>query len=161
MNSYEFAIKMELDGKKYYTEQAELNKANSLKTVFLMLAKDEEEHARILRSEFDELSYELQDNNTLAEAQNVFEGIADFKNEIREVPDQLDLYRDAMEKENQSIKLYKKMILDATDAKTKKLFEYLIRQEEEHYLILENLVILINRPKDWIEASEFGIRKEY
>jgi len=30
MNSIEFAINMELDGVKYYTEQAEINKDNSL-----------------------------------------------------------------------------------------------------------------------------------
>ena len=49
MNSIEFAINMELDGVKYYTEQAEINKDNSLNTVFLLLAKDEGNHARILK----------------------------------------------------------------------------------------------------------------
>ena len=49
MNTFEFAINMELDGEKYYTGQAEMNEGNSLKTVFLMLAKDERNHSEILK----------------------------------------------------------------------------------------------------------------
>ena len=44
MNSLEFAISMELEGGKYYREQAEKNQGNSLRTVFLMLAEDEDNH---------------------------------------------------------------------------------------------------------------------
>ena len=161
MNSIEFAINMELDGVKYYTEQAEINKDNSLNTVFLLLAKDEGNHARILQNKFNELLYKLKDNNTLSESKNVFKGIGDFKNEIKEIPNQLDLYRIASEKEKQSIDLYKKFLSEAADDEEKKLFEYLVKQEREHFAILEELVLLINRPYEWVEAAEFGIREEY
>jgi len=85
MNSYKFAINMELDGEKFYKEQAEINKDNSLKIVFLLLAKDEENHARILQNKLNELSFELPDNNTLSQSKNVFKGIIDLKKEI-EIP---------------------------------------------------------------------------
>lgn len=161
MNSLEFAINMELDGEKYYLEQAEINKDNSLKTVFLLLAKDEENHARILRNKSSELSNVLKDSNTLSESKNVFKGIENFKSEIKEIPNQLDLYRAALEKEKQSIDLYHKFLSEATDDKAKELFKYLIKQEEDHYAILDELVILINRPDEWVESAEFGVRKEY
>ena len=48
MRSFEFAIKMELDGENYYREQAEKHKANGLYTIFLNLARDERKHAQIL-----------------------------------------------------------------------------------------------------------------
>ena len=48
MRSYEFAIRMELDGEKYYMEQAEKHKNSGLYTIFLTLAKDERKHAQIL-----------------------------------------------------------------------------------------------------------------
>ena len=161
MNSIEFAINMELDGVKYYTEQAEKNKTNSTSTVFLLLAKDEGNHAGILQNKFNELEYELIDSNTLTESKNVFKGIGDFKNEIKEIPNQLDIYRIASKKEKQSIDLYKKFLSEATDDKEKELFEYLIKQERGHFAILEELVLLINRPNEWVEAAEFGIREEY
>ncbi len=161
MNSFEFAIKMEHDGEKYYMEQAKINKDNSLNTVFIMLAKDEKNHARIFQNKLNQLSYELKDNNTLSEFKNVFKGIKNFKNEIKKIPNQLDLYRGALDKEKQSIELYKKFLSEATDDKEKKLFEYLIKQEENHFAILEELVLLINRSDDWVESAEFGIREEF
>lgn len=39
MNSIEFAINAEHDGEKYYRGQAELNRSNSLNTVFLFYCK--------------------------------------------------------------------------------------------------------------------------
>ena len=50
MNNFEFAIKREIDGENYYLEQAEANKGNALSTVFLSLAKDEENHAVFLEN---------------------------------------------------------------------------------------------------------------
>lgn len=161
MNSIEFAINMEHDGIKYYTEQAKINKNNSLNTVFLLLAKDEENHARILQNKCDELSFDLKDNHTLSEVKNVFREMADFKNEIKEIPSQVDLYRTALEKEKQSIDLYNGFLSEAMDEKEKKLFKYLVNQESGHFALLEELILLVNRPDDWIEAAEFGVREEY
>ncbi len=161
MNSFEFAINMELDGEKYYMEQAEINKGNKLNAIFIRLAKDEENHAKIFQNKLNELSYELKDNNTLSEFKNVFKGIGDFKNEIKKIPNQLDLYREALEKEKQSIELYKKFLSETTDDKEKEIFKYIIKQEEDHFAILDELVLLINNPNDWVESAEFGIRKEF
>ena len=161
MNSMEFAINMELDGQKYYTEQAEINRDNDLNTVFILLAKDEENHARILQNKFNDLTYELQDNKTRSNFKNVFKETPDFKNKIKEIPSQLDLYKFALEKEKQSIDLYKKLLSESTDDITKKLFEYLIKQEVEHFAILEELVLLVSRPDEWVESAEFGRREKY
>ena len=160
MDILKFAIDMELEGEKYYIEQAEINKDNSLKNVFVMLAKDEEYHAGILKNKLDGASYELKDNDTSAESKNIFKGIGDYKNEIRDVPHQLDLYRAALEKEKQSIELYEDLLTEATDDDEKNLAQFLIKQERDHFEILEEMVIRINRPNDWVESAEFGIRKE-
>ncbi|WP_363319176.1 ferritin family protein [Desulfosporosinus sp.] len=68
MDILEFAIKMELEGEKYYTEQAKINKDNSLSTVFLLLAKDENIHAKILKNKVNKLSCDLKQSETLSEA---------------------------------------------------------------------------------------------
>ncbi|AKN31338.1 rubrerythrin [Clostridium carboxidivorans P7] len=161
MNSFEFAINMELDGEKYYMEQAEINKGNELNAIFIRLAKDEKNHAKIFQNKLNKLSYELKDNNTLSEFKDVFKGIGDFKNEIKKIPNQLDLYRNALEKEKQSIELYKKFLSETTDDKEKKIFEYLIKEEEDHFAILDELVLLINHADEWVESAEFGIREEF
>jgi rubrerythrin len=65
----------------------------------------------------------------------------------------------ALEKERQSIELYQKLLLHATD--DRELFEYLIKQEQEHYGLLEEIIKMVNRPNEWVESAEFGLREEY
>jgi len=160
MNILEFAINMELDGEKYYNDQAEIINDKYLKNIFLILAKDENSHAKILQNKSNNLSYDLKSNETLSEATNLFKGIKDFKNEIKQKPDQLDLYRVALEKETESIDLYKKLLSQAEDDKSKQLFEFLLKHEKAHYTTLEELVSQLNKSNDWVEAAEFGITSE-
>lgn len=161
MNSIEFAINMELDGQKYYTVQAEKNKDNPLENVFLLLAKDEGSHADLLKKELAEAAYELVDNKILAETNNVFRGAGDFKNEFEKIPNQVEVYRMALEMEKQSIDLYQKFLNEATDERSKKLFGYLVKQEKNHYAIFDDLITLVERPDEWVEDAEFGTREEY
>lgn len=161
MSILEFAVKMELDGEKYYMEQAELNKGNSLNTVFLMLARDENMHAKVLQKKANKLAYDLMPNETLSEAKNVFSDLTALKSEIKQKPNQLNVYKQALENEKQSIALYQKYLSEATDDGTKKLFEYLIKQEEDHYTIIDQLVSLLTHSEEWVESAEFGLRKEY
>ena len=160
MNVLEFAINMEFDGEKYYNDQAKNTKDTALKTVFLMLAKDEKCHAEVLQKKSSKLLFELEPNETLTETKNLFKGIKHFKSEIKQIPDQLDLYRVALEKEKESIDLYEKLLLEAKDDESKKLFSYLIKQEKDHYEILEELVSQLNKSEDWVESAEFGITSE-
>ncbi|HEY8910429.1 MAG TPA: ferritin family protein [Desulfosporosinus sp.] len=160
MNVLEFAINMELEGEKYYTEQAELNKDNSLSTVFIMLAKDEKMHAKILQNKAKKLPCDLKQSETLAKAKNVFNDIGAMKTGIKQVP-QLGVYRMALEKEKESITLYQKYLAEATDDESKNLFQYLIKQEEAHYEIIDQLVTLISHSEEWVESAEFGLRGEY
>lgn len=161
MNNLEFAIDMELDGEKYYLEQANKNRGNSLAQLFLMLAKDESHHAKVLRDRLSEQAYVLEDEDILVKSRNVFEGIKDFKHELKEVPNQLDVYRAALKMEQRSIDLYEELLRAVTDDTAKRLFEYLAKQEQDHFTVLEELVIHVGRPEEWVESAEFGRRKEY
>lgn len=161
MNSIEFAINMEIDGEKYYREQAEFNKDNSLNGVFLLLAEDENGHAKLLQNELKKMTYELSDNETPANVNNVFKDKGAFKNRFEEIPNQLDVYRMALQMEKDSIALYEKLLNEATDEQTKKLFGYLVKQEENHFKIFDNLITLVERPEEWVEDAEFGPREEY
>ena len=158
MDIWEFAINMELDGEKYYNEQAAKNQGNGLNAVFLMLAKDERDHANILTGISKGLPFKSSEpvNSVI---KNIFNEMADFRSEIKEIPAQLDVYRTALEMEKQSIDLYKKLLYEASHDKV--LFEYLIKQEEAHYEIVEEIVKMVSRPDEWVESAEFGDREEY
>jgi len=153
-----YAIKMELDGEKYYLEQARLNKDNSLCTIFLDLAKEESNHARILENKSKGLFYQL-NAPVKANIQNIFDKIKDFKIDTKSNPEQVDAYKMAMLKEKESIDLYKKLLNET--AECAELYNYLISQEEEHYALFEEILKIANRPNEWVEAAEFGNREEY
>ena len=131
MNDLEFAIDMEYDGEKYYKQQAEINKDNSLHSVCLMLAADEQNHAMILTAKMNEKAFQLKDADTLSEAKSIFKGINDIKAEDKETASQLDFYRIASEKEQQSIDLYTRYLAKAESSEEKALFEFLIAQEQK------------------------------
>ncbi len=157
MNTIDFAINMELEGQKYYLDQAELNRDNELHAVFLMLADSEEGHANLLRR------YKSKEALTLQAfvrpgLKSVFDGLGNFSKEDN--TRQLDVYRIACQQEEKSIQLYREMEEQAEESE-KELFRYLVRQEEEHLLLFEELVKLLTRPEEWVESAEFGIREEY
>jgi len=161
MNVLDFAINMELDGEKYYKEQSEIAQDIYLKKIFLILAEDENSHAKLLQHKSNNMSYELKGTETISETKNLFNEIKDFKNELKQNPDQLDLYRVALEKEKESIDLYEKLLSQSEDDKSINLFKFLIAQEKDHYTTLEELVSQLNKCNDWVEAAEFGVRVEY
>lgn len=161
MNVLAVAISMEVDLEQYYLKQAEINKNNSLHKIFTMLANDERQHANILRSKSQELNYDLKASETFVESKKVFKEMKNFELEIKELPSQLDSFRMALDMEKKSIDAYNDILSETKDEKAKELFEFLIKQEEEHYKTIEQLVIHLTRPEEWVEDAEFGEREEY
>ncbi|MGI6752064.1 MAG: ferritin-like domain-containing protein [Anaerovoracaceae bacterium] len=161
MNILSVAIAMEADLEKYYLKQAEINHDNYLNKIFTMLANDEKEHANILKRKSEELNYELKDGKTFKESKLLFKGMDDFKMETKAIPSQLDSIRFAQEMEKKSIDAYTEMKEEAKDERAKELFEFLLKEEEMHYEILDQLARHLSRPEEWVEDAEFGVREEY
>ncbi len=159
MNSLELAISMEMDSKRFYLEQAEKTEDSGLKSIFHTLAEEESIHARILKNKAETLPYELID--TYAEIKNIFVEIGNYKKIIKRLPDAADIYHLALENEKKSLDLYREMLQDTKDDKDKKIFEFLIEQEIDHYKVIEQLIELVSRPNEWVESAEFGVRQEY
>ncbi len=161
MSSLEFAINMELEGRAYYLEQADLCQSNELRTIFLILADAEQQHADLLLRRQREEEVTLKEDSIVKEKNSFFHNLADFKPDVPRALKQLDVYQYAAEQEQKSIELYQGMLEKAEDSKDKELFTFLIKQETEHLHLFEDLVILLTRPEEWVESAEFGIREEY
>lgn len=162
MTSLEFAIRMEHDGEQYYKQQAELNKDNAMHVVFMLLAKDEANHARVLKEKFEQKDAQLKDNTVLKEANNVFVEIKNFLNtNSSDSTEQIAVYEEALKREKESIDLYEKLTKESKDETDKTLFKHLVNQEKDHYNIFDNLITMVRRPEDWIESAEFGLREQY
>lgn len=163
MDVLEFAINMELEGQKFYLEQSEINKDNELYKIFQILADSEKEHAELLKKRHDLADYELNESSggALSVFQSIFADMKEFTKKHVIFLTQLEAYRLARSQEEKSIKLYQKMDAEATDSKDKKLFAFLLKQEQEHLILFEQLVKMLTRPEEWVESAEFGIREDY
>jgi len=140
MKTIDYAIQMEQEGEQYYLRQAEKHPGDVLRQVFTALAKAENRHGELLKNRAEGTAYELFEDRLLTEAKTVFSRLADYKNEIFDVPGQLEIYRLAADME---------------------LLKYLIRQEQDHLDLFEELALMLNRPVEWVESAEFGPREEY
>jgi len=160
MNTLEFAINMEHDGEKYYRGQAEINKNNELHVVCNLLADEEKKHWEILESKKNKLAYKLTSSDLLANAKNMFTSAPDIDAKEKRDSSQLAFYRTASDMEKKSIELYQQFLADTTKAEEKELYEYLIKQEKQHYEIFDEMSRLLTNAENWIESPEFGRREE-
>ena len=155
------AIQLQQDGAKYYTEQAERHAQNAMKDVFLLLAEDEKLHAMILQASRDQLPYELQDNGISKKVADLFQSLETQKEEIPAPTEQADVYGAAWEMEKKAVALYEQLLENTDKPDEKALYAFLIDQEKMHAEVMENIYRHINRPNEWVEAAEFGLREEY
>lgn len=159
MNSLEVAINIEIEGRKFYLQQAENTNDSGLKSIFQTLAEEEGIHEKILKSKAQNLPYELVD--TYAEIKSLFVSIGEHRELLGLAPDAVDAYSTALENERRSIELYTEMLKEATDEQEQQIIEFILEQEKIHFSVMEQLVEMVSRPKEWVESAEFGTREEY
>jgi len=73
----------------------------------------------------------------------------------------LDVLRKAMEIERTTETFYRERAAASDSAEIRTLFERLSRIEKAHYLLVGSLIEYYDRPNEWIESAEFGLRAEY
>ena len=161
MNRLALAIQTEVDGEQYYLKQAGLNQDNPLAKVFNILAATEKRHADLLRTVATQSLPADYDVDSDQERSTLFSCLDDFKSGSFLMPGQLDAYQAALEMEQKSVALYESLLLQPESQEEKRLLTYLVQQEKDHVKLVENLIILLERPRDWVESAEFGKREEY
>jgi len=161
MNYLDMAIKLETEGETFYLEQADKNSGREIERVFKLLANEERKHRELLENLSKKLDYTIPEADSQIEFESIFRDEKDFKLETAVEPKQIDVYRLALQKEKESIELYQKMKEEASDEEEKALVDFLIKQEENHYRIFNNIIELLRKSEEWVESAEFGKRETY
>lgn len=161
MNYLDMAIKLETEGETFYLEQADKNSGSEIERVFRLLANEERKHRELLENLSKKLDYTIPETDSEIEFESIFRDEKDFKLETVVEPKQIDVYRLALQKEKESIELYQKMKEESSDEEEKTLVDFLIKQEENHYKIFNNIVELLRKSEEWVESAEFGKRETY
>ena len=71
------------------------------------------------------------------------------------------MLRGAMEIERTTETFYRDHRRQTEDPAAQTLFSRLAEVERAHFLFVSSLVTYFDRPAEWIESAEFGLRDEY
>lgn len=159
MNLFEFAMKMELDGKSYYEKLAAETAIEGLKTILIMLAADEQKHYEIIRDLQMSVPGAMPDSTVLEKAKNIFEGVRADKTIVDGMKKEVDGYFHAMKIEADSVRLYEDMAKKENNPETVTLLLRIANEEKKHYNIMQNLYEFGLKPEYYLEWVEFSNRE--
>jgi rubrerythrin len=161
MNVFEFALKMEIDGKAHYEELAAGTTVTGLKNIFLRLAADEQKHYDTFVAIRDKATVVMTDSTVIDEAKNVFQGLMTDKSVVGGLGKDLDGYRYAMKIEADSVRLYEDMATKEASPETTRLIRRIADEEKKHFNIMENLYDFVLAPQNYLAWGEFSNLKEF
>ncbi len=125
-----------------------------------LLADEEAKHAQLLL-EMGEAS-EVPGTNLVQEARGwVEDNVEGGSMAISPDASLVDVLRRGMDVERTTEKFYRDHVSETGDERRAALFERLADREREHFQFLSSLVEYYNRPNEWVEDAEFGVRSEY
>ena len=162
MNVFDFAMKMEVDGKAYYEKLAAESTLAGLRGIFERLAADEQKHFEIFRAlQQEDLAQTMQNSTSLAEARTVFAGLLDRPGAGQQVGGDVAAYRHAMKLEADSFRLYEDAAAREQRAVVKDLLLKIAEEEHQHFIVLENIYHFVNAPNQYLAWGEFSNLGEF
>ena len=160
MNVFDFAMKIELQGKAYYETLAASARLPGLNTIFTELAADEQKHYDVLRGLKEGKGWEMADSRVLEHARSVFSALLGNQETLTELQEGLDAYRLALKIEADSVKLYEEMATKEENPETVRLYLTIANEEKKHYNIIDNICDFLLRPRYYLEWREFSNLQE-
>ena len=161
LQGLELALKMEADGKKYYQEASEASSNKAGKTLFAILAEEEDDHAR----RFTEIYNQLKKENTWPkgcqkvvpkqEIRTIFaEALEEMSTDDVKFETEMKAVEAARKMEDDSIDLYTRLAFQAKSETERSFFDAIIAEEREHSLALNDYAEYLQDPAGWFEVKE-------
>lgn len=160
MDVFDFALKKEKEGRDFYLEMAEKTNRPGFKHILTMLADIEERHYQIVKR-IRERAPEVPASNILEEAKTVFEKFRDSGECFECSEDEPELYAKARQMEEEARDFYERKEQEATDESQKKVLRQLKEEEHRHYVLLDNILKMLEHPGTWVENAEFTHLEDY
>ena len=161
LEALQFAIKMEIDGKKYYEEASQKCEVRVGKDLFTWLADQEDLH----RQKFEQIYKAIKDEKVWPEI-DIHVGTENTVNiifaqvnnttvcKVETLNTELNTIAKAMDMENKTYDFYKKQGEAAIYEAQGRFYKDLAAEERKHYLALVDYKEYIIDPVDWFTKTE-------
>ena len=165
LESLNTAIQTEKDGQAFYHEASQQATNPLAKSVFETLADEELTHIEIIEAFYDslketgtgqELEGLIKDKpQPMTRLRNVFQKARRLMDEtVKADAGSLEAYEAAMKLEQAAYDMYQLLIGDTADDMAKKLYQFMLEQENEHYAFLKETHDYLENPADWFAQEE-------
>ncbi len=155
MNVYEYAMKVEKDGEAYYRELASKSPNNGLKRIFTMLADEEVKHYNVFKNMMKKNDIDINKLDIITDTKTIFETLSNEKNNINFSEEQIEFYKEAIKKEENSHQFYLDKSNEVETENEKAIFIKIAEEEIKHRKVLEEIVEFIQEPDNWVASAEF------
>jgi rubrerythrin len=157
----EIAKTIETEGREQYLWLAESTVNREVAGVFRFLAGEEERHYNMFERMQKNLPVEAPPpSDILQKAKSIFKSIS-----VDHMPprfgDAESSYQKALELEKKSVDFYEKLVEDKTVADQTGVIALILGEERRHVRLMEALMELVKRPKQWLENAEWNHLDEY
>jgi rubrerythrin len=154
------AIALEERAETNYRSAAEMTSDPSAARILTLLADEEAQHANALR---------IMNVGSVGSAASLIDAGKDWIGGVIEGAGGAistdaalrDVLRQAMEIERATETFYQEQGEGSDDRAIADLFSRLAAVEKVHYLFVSSLIEYFDRPSEWVESAEFGVRDEY
>jgi|AMWB02.1.fsa_nt_gi rubrerythrin len=161
MNVLDVAASKELEMKSCYEKIARESTLVGIRTIFSLLARDEEKHYEMVLALRGGTCPELPTDSTVLETARTmvgsFVGDKDVAGLLR---NDLDGYRLALAMEGESVRSYEKLAAVQNDAASRKMLLKILGEERKHYNVVENLYDFASKPEYFLAWAEFSNLRE-
>ncbi len=155
MNVYEYAMKVEKEGEAYYRELAAVATNPGLKRIFNMLAEEEVKHYNVFKNMMKKEALDLDKLDLITDTKTIFQTLNEEKNSVDLDKEQIQFYKDAIAREENSHNFYADKACEIEDEKEKAIFLQIAEEETKHKKVLEEIVLFLEEPADWVASAEF------
>lgn len=160
MNVFDFAIKMEEDGRKFYEKLAEEANEPELKSIFTLLAAEESQHRDIFQAMKDGQDPVKADSKSMENAKSIFQKLMEKKDAYGILSKDPDCYLHSIKTEEDYIKLYEDMARKERNVHVKELLLKIAEEEKNHLNIMENIYDFMESPRTFLAWGEFSNLRE-
>lgn len=138
MDIFDYAIRMENDGEKFYRHLAEQTSHEGIKAILTMLGDDELRHIKAIELARSETP-SMPDTAIIDDASNIFQRIKDNCEPV-DISDQAQLFKKALQIEIQACDFYKKKADEAILESHRDIFQRLSELEQVHCAIIKEIM---------------------
>ncbi|MBF0388413.1 MAG: ferritin family protein [Candidatus Omnitrophica bacterium] len=160
MDIIDQAMTIEQQGEALYRSFANDLSDKGAIYIFSWLADQEKRHYDIFQKIKQGEAAPIGKSSDLQGVRDVF---LDWKDSISRLGvqfPQIELYRQALDVEEKSVRLYEEGARTVADEATRTAFLNIAIEEKAHRQIMKNIIEFVIKPEYWTENAEFGYRGE-